>query len=250
MRLKNFTITFEGGARAQAVRVPRSADLSTLRAALGLPSCQGTIAVVGGAGGFDAPEYDGIRRALRDLFMELAEMAAASHLTLVDGGTASGIMQMLGEVRASQGSRFPLVGVAPLGRITWPDRPSGEGGEVLLDANHSAFVLVESDEWGDEADMLAETAHILAEDRPSLEIVINGGRIARQDTASYLRRGGQLVVIEGSGRFADKLAEALRSNRSDEPVIQEILATKRVHLFPLNSAPGALTNHLKNLAGW
>ncbi len=250
MQLKRFTITFEGGATAPAVRVARGADLSELRDALALPPSKGTVAVVGGAQGLGAPEYAGGRRALRGMLSELAELAIASRLTLVDGGTASGIMQLLGEARASQSDDFPLVGVAPLGRATWADRPPSDGGEALLDANHCAFVLVESDEWGGESETLADVAHTLAEGQPTLEILINGGEIAQHDAAAYLRRGGQLVVVEGSGRFADELAGAMKGSPSDNPIIQEILATGRVHVLPLDRAPGTFKRYLTDLAGW
>jgi hypothetical protein len=250
MKLRQFTVTLEGGAAVPAVRVARGADLSGLRGALALPPCRGTVAVVGGAQGLSAPEYEEVRRMLRRLLAELAELAIASRLTVVDGGTAFGIMKLLGEARALQSDDFPLIGVAPLGRVTWADRPPAEGGEAPLDANHGAFVLVESDEWGGEAETLAEAAHTLAEGQPSIEILINGGEIAPHDAAAYLRLGGRLVVVEGSGRFADELISVMKGHPSDSPIIQEILATGRVFPFSLDSAPGTFKHYLKNLAGW
>lgn len=240
----------EGGVTVQAVRVAPGVRLVGLAETLALPPCQGTIAVVGGAKGLDVPEYAGVRAVLRRLMDELVDLASERTLAVIDGGTPYGVMRLLGEARAARGSTFPLVGVAPLGKVAWPDRPSDEGGDTPLDVNRSAFVLVESGEWGGETDTLAEVAHVLAGDYPTFEILVNGGKIAKRDVRAYLQLGGQLVVIEETGRLADDVAQAVKSGQSQDPDIQEILAANRTHVVPLNAPPGTLSRQLRDLAGW
>jgi hypothetical protein len=247
MSLQGFTLTLAGGATARAVRVAPGADLAGLAEALALPPTRGTIAVVGGAKGFDAPEFDTLRRKAGRLLAELADFAAEKGLAVVDGGTPHGVMRLLGEARAARGDGFPLIGVAPLGGITWTDRPSGEGGDTPLDANHSAFVLVEADSWGDEAETLAAAAHALGGGQPTLEILVNGGEVARDDAWFYVRRGGALVTVEGSGRFADELASALKQGQSGDEAIQATLDSGRVYTFALDSPPGAFAARLASL---
>jgi len=247
MPFRTLVLAFPNGARVTAVQVASGADLTGLAEVLAISPCNGTIAVVGGAGGLDVPEMEELRGALRPLLAELAAYAASHGLVVVDGGTASGTMRLLGEVRAARGNDFPLIGVAPLGRVTWGNHlPGGEEG-TPLDANHSGFVLVEADQWGDEVRTLAAVAHTLAGEGPKLEVLINGGAVTRHDVRSYLQRGGQVVVIEGSRRFADELALALRHGQSNDPDIQAMLDTGRISLFPLNSPPGMLTRQLSNL---
>jgi hypothetical protein len=247
MSWQTFTLTLAGGATARAVQIAPEADLAGLAEALALPPMQGTIAVVGGAKGFDAPEFDGARRDVDRLLAELADFAAEKKLAVIDGGTPYGVMRLLGQARVARGGGFPLVGVAPLGRVTWADRPKGEGGETPLEANHSAFVLVKADKWGDEAETLAAVAHALGDGQPTLEILVNGGEVSRHDTWAYLRRGGALITLQGSGRFADELALALKQGHSGDETVQATLDTGRVHAFALDSVAGAFAARLESL---
>jgi hypothetical protein len=247
MSFKTLVLAFSNGAQVTAVQVAPGADLTGLAEALGISPPDGTIAIVGGAAGLDGPEMKELRDALEPLLAELAAYAVAHNLAVIDGGTSSGAMRLLGEVRTARGSDFPLIGVAPLGKVAWGNRSPSEGGDTPLDANHSGFVLVEADEWGGEVYTLAAVAHVLAGEGPKLEVLINGGAVSRHDVQSYLRMGGHVMVIEGSGRFADEVASALRHGQGSDPDIRAILETKRVSLFPLHSPQGMLTRRLSDL---
>jgi hypothetical protein len=251
MLYKRFTITFDSGKTAPAIQIPLASEPEGLADLLGLPTCRGAIAVVGGAEKFDAPEYEYQRQAAFQILREVVALGVREKLVFVDGGTPYGVMRLLGQACAEQDAAPPpLVGVAPLGLVRWPDCLSGTCGETDLDATHSAFVLVEADQWGAEADLLAAVAYNLSTDRPAVELLINGGEVARRDADVFLRRGGNLVVLEGSGRFADQLAEAVRAGHSDDPEIETLLASRRLHVKPVDTPPIEFVFWLEKLAGW
>lgn len=253
MLYKRFTITFDSRETVPAIQVPLASEPEGegLSGLLGLPSCRGAVAVVGGAEKFDAPEYEYQRQAAFQLLREVAALAVREKLVFVDGGTPYGVMRLLGRACVELGGDSPpLVGVAPMGLVRWPGCLPGTCGETDLDANHNAFVLVEADQWGAESDMLAAVATSLSSDLPAVELLINGGDIARRDADAFLRRGGNLVVLEGSGRFADRLAEAVRAGHSDDPKIVALLTSRRLHVKPVDTPPIEFVSWLEKLAGW
>jgi hypothetical protein len=232
--------------------------------------------MVGGAAAFDKPDYERERQKIVGLLEEIAQLAIRYNLAVVDGGTNFGVMKLMGQTCWRHKYRFPLVGVAPSGVVDWNGNPramnyqqtwygsgfnlnlkqllprgaAGDEAPVPLNDNHTAFVLVDANEWGDEVEMLAAVAHELAHGGRHLEVLINGGAIARRDITAYLRHGGQVVVIEGSGRFADELAQALRMGYSVDREVQAVLNTNRVHLFPIDGSPAALGQLLLSLGAW
>ena len=251
MLYKRFTITFGSGKTAPALQLPLASEPEDLAALLGLPPCNGTIAVVGGAAKFDAPEYQKQRQIVFEIFQKMAALAARKNLVFVDGGTPHGVMRLLAQACSGlETVSPPLVGVVPLGQVRWPGCPPDMCGDTELDATHSAFVLVESDQWGAEADMLATVAHKLAAGRPTVELLVNGGDVTRQDVAVFLRRGGNLVVLEGSGRFADELAAAVRTGHSTDPEMQTFLSSKQIHVQFINISPAGFVSWLEKLTGW
>ena len=268
MTLQTITLHLDGGRAAPAVNVPPGGDLTGLANALSLSHFNGAIAVVGGAASFDAPEFTAVRQKVRQLFYELSELAIAYQLVVVDGGTPYGVMRLLGETCATFRHQFSLIGVVPSGKVAWNAaqginwqktwhigvniKKMMEEMEHLspLDPNHSAFVLVEANEWGDEVEMLASVAHQLARPGPTLEVLINGGEVARRDVTAYLANGGEVIVVEGTGRFADELARAIRLGISPDPEVQAVLNTGRVHLFSLNDAPRLFKTKMMQLGKW
>lgn len=256
--------TIHLGNGVAAVEVAPDSPVEGIREKLHLPAIRGAVAVVGGAAGFDKPQFKPVKIKVAHYIRELAALAAEANLAVVDGGTFSGYMRMLGEVHAAQPA-FPLIGVAPKGRVTWPNRhPSlverlrsalvwldmaqvEERGQ--LDPNHSAFVLVKSDQWGGEVETLAQVAHHLANGFPAVEILINGGNIAKRDAAAFLGRGGHLLVLEGTGRLADEVAAAVHHG-SDDAQIQSLLKTGRVSLFSIERPPADFKMEVKKLGTW
>jgi hypothetical protein len=148
----------------------------------------------------------------------------------VDGGTESGIMAVLGSAREACGLDVPLVGVAAEGTVA----PPGIGGPAApaLEPRHPYAVLVPGDEWGDETPWLGHVADAIAEQLPSVTVVVNGGDVTYADAAASLARGRPVIVLAGTGRGADAIAAA-RSGEPADPRAVEIAApalTRIVHL--------------------
>ena len=76
------------------------------------------VVLVGGADGLDDDQL----ARLRPLFEEgLAPLADALGACVIDGGTDTGVMGLIGQARAKLGAGFPLIGCRP--RERWP-RPT------------------------------------------------------------------------------------------------------------------------------
>ena len=133
----------------------------------------------------------------------------------VDGGTRAGVMRLFGETRAAHGPSFPLVGVVAAGMVKLPGQPVHRDDQADLEPNHTHFIVVPGDEWGAESPWIACAATQLAEHRPSITVLINGGQIAYSDVERSVEAGRRVVVIAGSGRTADTLADALAGSSGD-----------------------------------
>jgi hypothetical protein len=178
---------------------------------LGLATDRPVIVLVGGAGGISKEEWPAIQTAMRTI----ADTAQNTQATIVDGGTANGIMAAIGQARAEKGHSFPLIGVAAKGTVTWPGRQQsifkrlfGNFNVGSLDSNHTHFILVPGKNWGDESLWISQVATRLAADQPSIAILVNGGQISRdQDLPNNLETGRPVLVVKGTGRAADALAD-------------------------------------------
>jgi len=117
------------------------------------------------------------QRQLLGMFEGLGLVAKAGRRIAVgDGGTQAGIMEAAGDARRASGNAFPLIGVAPAREI--PPR-----GKTPLDPNHSHVVAVDNpsapakDSWGFETETMYWLFAALADGRPSVTVVANGGGI-------------------------------------------------------------------------
>lgn len=243
-----FTIEFSAqGTAPQAVQAPRDADPAQVGAALGLKPGRFAIAVMGGAALMTDDSTRTIRSGLED---GLAQFAQDYDVTIVDGGTAAGVMALLGAARARRGLTFPLVGVTVAARAAWPGHEADDEA-ASLDPYHSHFALTGGDDFGDESDLLAGLAlYAASAGGKALGLIINGGAIVRRE--AHARAIGPLkmplLVLDDSGRFADELAEATRSGTSD-PELQDILAHGEVHVLSAHTGPKGLRQWLEHYFG-
>jgi hypothetical protein len=160
-------------------------------------------------------------------------------------------MAIMGEALARDGRGSQLLGIAPAGKVTYPGGPSDAGisDGAPLEPNHSHFVLVESDEWGGETGTMFKLAGAL--NVPVATMLINGGSIAGGEALQSVRNGWQLLVVDGSGRFADELSAAVRDGQFAKSVeVSEIARSGRVVLFPVNGPAEKLRNELRRMLGY
>ncbi|MDQ3814497.1 MAG: hypothetical protein M3347_11165 [Armatimonadota bacterium] len=236
-------ITFARGETAFAIRLRETAPLSETLDALGLPHPRPALVVVGGAGELDETDLSRLRPLFREALAPVAEATAAC---VVDGGTDSGIMQLMGQARAAMQANFPLIGVAAVGTVALPDAPPSSADAAPLEPHHTHFVLVPGSQWGDEAPWIARVASAIAEGKPSVTVLINGGEVAWEDVAQSVAAGRFVIVIEGSGRTADQLAAALRGEPGDDRA-QRLAASGLLRAVELEEDPTALSALLSRL---
>ena len=243
--MKKNTITFDNGNHAVVVTAGRDADAQGILKALDIAQAHALIMVFGGAKGLD----DSRKARLAELFTDAIAPAAVDVGALViDGGTQSGVMAMMGEALARDGQGCELLGVAPSGKVTYPgdSNPANIENGTPLEPNHSHFVLVEGDEWGSETDMMFKLAGAL--NVPVATTLINGGSIAGSEALRSVRNGWQLLVVEGSGRFADDLSAATRKARlNTSAIVNEITRSGCVKLFSIARPAAGLKSQLREI---
>ena len=99
----------------------------------------------------------------------------------------------------------------------------------------------------------------LAEGRPSVTIVANGGGITLTEVESNVRAGRPIILIEGSGRAADALVSLLQKTQvSDAEIInlreraEKVGLTRRPELFrivPLHAGAPSLRDAIAAVIG-
>jgi hypothetical protein len=239
------TITFENGNSAVVVTAPRDASAQVILDALEIASPRAVILLFGGAAGLD----DSRKARLATLFADgVTPVAAELGALIIDGGTQSGVMAIMGEAVARNDRRPQLLGIAPKGKITHPEiaGATAVSDGAPLEPNHSHFVLVESAEWGGETGKMLELAR--AFNAPIVAIVVNGGAIAADEALQSVRNGWQLLVVEGSGRFADELSAVVRDGQSAKSVeVSEIARSGGVALFHVDDAAEKLRDELRRM---
>jgi len=243
--MRKNTITFENGNRAVAITAPHVESAKAILDALGLASPRAVILLFGGAAGLD----DSRKTDLATLFADgVTPVAAELGALIIDGGTQSGVMAMMGEAVAARPGTCHLLGIAPEGKIAHPELAgaSARSDGTPLEPNHSHFVLVESNEWGGETGKMLELAR--AFNAPIVAILVNGGAIAADEALQSVRNGWQLLVVEGSGRFADDVTAAIRNNQSAKSAeVSEIARSGRVTLFHVDDAAQKLRDELHRM---
>jgi SLOG in TRPM, prokaryote len=156
----------------------------------------------GGAGNMDTERH----QAALAMFDALAQLAREGYrLAVGDGGTRSGIMAAAGKARGMSGNKFVLLGVAPA--VDVPPR-----GNTPIEPNHSHIVTVVDplappvDAWGTETATMYWLFARLSSGRPSVAVLVNGGKIALKEVLAHIEAGRVVIAVEGSGRAADALA--------------------------------------------
>lgn len=162
-------------------------------------------------GGHILPEHATITFQAIEVIAKIAEVLDAA---VICGGTDVGVMSAIGKSRGRNGYQFPLIGISPEGIVTWPEGPRNgmpalPGNErEQLEPHHSHFILVPGNEFGDETKWIVRAATMIAAGKnKSVMILINGGKVSQQDIEEGLRTNRPLIVLSGTGRLADEIAD-------------------------------------------
>jgi hypothetical protein len=241
---KRYVINFGEGQAAFAAQVSRRFDPKMVAQVLGFHEPRPTIYVTGGAAAMSPEDMTATRNIIEKGLARFAEEQGA---IIIDGGTEAGIPVLIGAARRKLRARFPLVGIAPLELVQYPgyDNPDG----APLNTGHSHFVLTAGDEFGDESEMITILTNELSGlgQQPALGVLINGGKIAREEV--YARTTSDklsfpLIVIEGTGRFADILAQAFYAGHTEDADLQAIISKGKLQMVSVNDGPDELRARL------
>ena len=203
-------VSFDSRNRAALVAARPGDDARRLVGAVGLGGMTGrpVILVCGGADELQGEERE---RAAGLVGPSVASAAALADAVVIDGGTAAGVMKLVGAARSERPGALPiLVGVSPAGKVTYPGSEAADG--APLEPHHTHFVLADSAEWGGETPLLIAVAEALAGDAPVVMILAGGGEVARTEALEAAIRRWPLFAIEGTGGAADEIAATFRAH--------------------------------------
>jgi SLOG in TRPM, prokaryote/SMODS and SLOG-associating 2TM effector domain 1/Protein of unknown function (DUF4231) len=246
-------VSFPNGRQAAVVRAGTDPEPTELLARLELEPGRPVVVVAGGAKTLSGDAHDLAAGAVGPA---IARAAAVTGAAVVDGGTAAGIMAIVGEAaQRTHHEDLVLLGVAPGGCVTYPGSPPDAPGDgAALEPNHSHFVLADSAEWGGETSLLVELSETLAAGEPNVMVVAGGGEVTTEEVLEAARRRWPIFVLVGSGGTADRLAAAWRSfhqprrgqSSGEAPpdrVLQEIVSDGDLRLYE-RPDPGELARQL------
>lgn len=202
---KPYSICFSGGNRALAQYVANHRDLPGALHDLAPP--RPVLVLVGGANSLDKA----VAGWVFPMFLEsLVPMLERLNAAVIDGGTDCGVMALMGRARAQAEASFPLIGIAARGTVRLPgEPPSPDHKGATLEPNHTQFLLVPGDLWGDESPWMVAAAATLALVAPSATMAIGGGPVTRLDLELSLQAGRRTLLLSGSGGTTDEFAHAL-----------------------------------------
>jgi len=240
---KCFNVVFDNGHTAKAIRIAEASDTLEAIKQLGFDRHYPVIFVSGGASNMSQED----RELTREMVESVCDFAISNNAMIVDGGTESGIMQMLGDVRLKRDKAFPLVGVSPMGKVSYPGYKNPNE-EAFLEDSHSHFVLVDGKKWGDESTTILALADLISGKgkKPAVGVLINGGKIAMHEIylATTSKRRISIIVLEGSGRAADDISTAFRTGKANQRILQAILSGGDIQLVGTLEGPQAMRDKL------
>jgi hypothetical protein len=160
---------------------------------------------------------------------------------------------MMGEGVAARGFKTSIIGIVPRSVVpalgTDPDWSE-------LEPNHSHFILVPAEKKGSATstmfkleqelcnpstpDATNATKPVLLKTKsnkvPAIAVLAGGGNISRNEVLRTVRQNIPLIIIKGSGGFADEISEAAERKDAlkEEPVMAEIITDGELHFHDLS----------------
>jgi hypothetical protein len=202
-----YSLHLGGGRVSPAVDIESPDELAAAVRDLRLAVPTPALVLVGGADGL----AEAAARWLRGLFGDcVAPLVDRRGGALIDGGTDAGVMALIGQARLAIGGAFPLVGVVARGTVARVDDVASAGQMgAALEPNHTHFLMVPGESWGDESPWISRAAEVLSAGSASATLVAGGGAVTRRDIEHSLRAGRPTWLLKHSGGTADALADAL-----------------------------------------
>jgi hypothetical protein len=238
-----FDLTFENGHVAKAVRIGQDTVPELAAQMLGFDKVYPVIFISGGASNMS----DEDREIVKDMMAAVAKFAEEHEAVVIDGGTESGVMKMIGDIRSQYKLTFPLIGVSPIGKVSFPGYKNPNE-EAFLEDSHSHFALVVGEEWGDESETIMKFTNALSNrgEKPAVGVLVNGGKIAMHEIYLATKREDKIsiIVLEGSGRAADEISTAYRTGKTNQAILQAILAGGNIELVGTSEGPDGLRRKL------
>ena len=199
------------------------------------PLPKGIICISGGATQFPS---NTIPRMTELIESSIAPLVYEHSLLVIDGGTEAGIMQITGKVlrkfkhlnpimqanfqmQHSDFEDLPLMGFVPEAKVKYPGALPSPKRDILLDPNHTYFVLVRGvQEWGKEVECMFTFLDYLAKDEnlPAIHVIANGGRITIMEAYYSVQQGRDIIILEGSCRAPKVIVAAINGVSKTELV--------------------------------
>ncbi len=188
-------ISLKHGITVKAANISNDNAIQEALTELEIPHPEKVIVLVGGAGGIGFIDKFPMRKAVGIV----AQLAEETNSLVVDGGTQAGIMAEIGRQRKKNKFTFPLVGVV-FDYLLMQEEPAS-----ILEANHTHFFLIPGNNWGDESSWISKIATVIAIEKKSITVLVNGGKISRSDVEYSLLANRPTFVMRGTGRLADEI---------------------------------------------
>lgn len=188
-------IPLKHGIDAPAANILNEGEITQALKKLGISRPHKVIVLIGGASGIGLLDQLAVKKAVE----VIARLADEMDAVIVDGGTQAGIMTEIGNQRKNHNFSFPLIGVVFDSLLT-KEEPKN-----ILDPNHTHFIFIPGNDWGDESSWIAKIATCIAEGEKSITVLINGGEISQHDVQYSLMQDRHVFIMRGTGRLADEI---------------------------------------------
>ena len=234
--LRIYPLPFENGHTARAIKVDEVDEIVGALEALGIAQHRPSLLVVGGADGMNNEDTQRLRKFIEQVVVPTCE---GLQVTVMTGGTNSGIMKLVGKARNRARATFPLIGIAAIGTVQLPGNAPSKN-QAPLEPHHDAFVFVPGADWSNESPWLVRISAAISHNTPALTLVANGGEITWHDILYSIVAGRPVLAIEGTGRATDVLAKISRLHM-DNPRAQAFNQTGLVQAIDVLHISEAIT---------
>lgn len=202
-------------------------------------------------GGSDEMELNDANKLTQLFGLGIARAAVEASAVIIDSGSPNGITAMMGEGVAARGYKTSTIGVAPLAVVK---DANNNPDQSLLEANHSHFILVAGQRRGSETSTMFRLSQELSNPSmqdssgnkaaaktksskvPAIAILAGGGSIAKNEVVRAVRQSLPIIIIKGSGGFADEIVAAAerKDPLKEEPAMAEIVSDGELHFHDLS----------------